>query len=99
MMLWIGGRSYAIYLIHIPAFFLTREIWFRISPQESYDTSSFIPYILTSTALIITLSEANFRLVESPLRKKGAEIALRFKNSSNLTAEKAELNSAAGKDI
>ena len=29
IMLWVGSRSYALYLVHIPAYFLTREIWFR----------------------------------------------------------------------
>jgi len=27
--LWIGSRSYALYLTHIPAYLLTREAWWR----------------------------------------------------------------------
>jgi peptidoglycan/LPS O-acetylase OafA/YrhL len=30
--MWIGSRSYALYLTHLPSYFLTREIWFRIEP-------------------------------------------------------------------
>src|SRR5690606_13405932 len=37
LMVWIGARSYAIYLIHIPAFFLTREIWIRVNPGQVTD--------------------------------------------------------------
>ena len=30
LMTWVGSRSYAIYLIHIPAFYLSRELCFRL---------------------------------------------------------------------
>lgn len=77
ILLWIGSRSYGIYLIHIPAFFLTREIWFRITQEQNQDSSFFWIYVITAGSLIIILSELNYRLVETPLRKKGAELANR----------------------
>jgi peptidoglycan/LPS O-acetylase OafA/YrhL len=32
VLVWVGSRSYAIYLWHVPVFFATREIWTRLSP-------------------------------------------------------------------
>jgi peptidoglycan/LPS O-acetylase OafA/YrhL len=79
VMMWIGARSYAIYLIHIPAFFATREIWWRIEPAGTvFDGRFTLRYLATAALLIIALSEANYRLVEMPLREHGARIAKRL---------------------
>jgi peptidoglycan/LPS O-acetylase OafA/YrhL len=71
---WVGMRSYAIYLVHIPAFFLTREIWFRLAEHAS-------DAVIATTGLGLTLifAEANWRLVENPIRAWGARIATSFR--------------------
>ncbi|MDU4250143.1 acyltransferase [Pseudomonas sp.] len=74
-MLWVGARSYAIYLIHVPAFMATREIWTRANPGAVFDTQYFYPFLLTAGALIVVLCELNFRFIETPLRLRGAAIA------------------------
>lgn len=78
LMLWVGSRSYAIYLIHIPAFYLSREIWFRLQPGVAPGDELFFPLLLTTCALLVPLSELNYRLIETPLRSRGARIATRF---------------------
>lgn len=79
LMIWVGARSYAIYLIHVPAFFLTREIWYRLYPdQPGFGDTFFYPFVLTALFLIVGLSELNYRFVEIPLRNKGAHIAKRM---------------------
>ena len=78
LLLWIGTRSYAIYLIHIPAFYLTREIWFRLRPGVAPGEELFFPFVLTTAALLILLSELNYRLIETPFRQRGSRIARRF---------------------
>ena len=79
LMIWVGSRSYAIYLIHIPAFFFTREIWYRLSPdQQEFGDAFFYPFVLTAIFLIVGLSELNYRFVEMPLRNRGAQIAKRI---------------------
>jgi peptidoglycan/LPS O-acetylase OafA/YrhL len=70
---WLGGRSYALYLVHVPAFFAAREIWFRIGRPASE-----IPVILTGVALLFTCAELNWRLVEQPLHRYGHRVAERF---------------------
>jgi peptidoglycan/LPS O-acetylase OafA/YrhL len=79
VMLWVGSRSYALYLIHIPAFFLAREIWFRIEPPGTvFDQHFALRLLLTGFGLLLVLTELNYRLVEVPLRRHGARIAQRM---------------------
>ena len=80
LFVWLGARSYAIYLIHIPAFFLTREIWTRMNPETVAGPEAFVPYLLSAGVLILVCSELNYRWVEQPLRRKGAAIADRMNN-------------------
>ncbi len=79
LMLWLGSRSYGIYLIHIPAFAASREIWFRLSPPGTvFDGSFWRCFGATALVLVLSLSELNHRLVEQPLRRHGAAIAGRM---------------------
>lgn len=82
LLLWVGSRSYAIYLIHVPAFMATREIWWRLNPGVVFDTQYFYPFVLTAAVLIVALAELNFRLIETPLRLRGAAIARTFAGGS-----------------
>lgn len=75
-MIWTGQRSYAIYLIHVPAFFFVRECWFRLIgtiPQGGLIPTSV--FCMTAAALIGLLAEFNFRMVERPLRRLGKRLA------------------------
>jgi peptidoglycan/LPS O-acetylase OafA/YrhL len=75
-MLWLGSRSYALYLIHIPAFFATREIWYRIAPPGTiFEGNYTLRFALTGFGLLLLLAEINYRFVETPLRRKGIRIA------------------------
>ncbi|HDR9004186.1 acyltransferase family protein [Burkholderia vietnamiensis] len=73
--MWVGSRSYAIYVVHGVAYFLVREIWFRIGP---YAFDAGITYrnvcFWMAAVLIIVFAEFNYRFIESPLRKKGKEL-------------------------
>ena len=78
-MLWLGSRSCTIYLIHIPAFFATREIWYRISTAGTkFDAAYNLPFSLTAATIILVCCEINFRFVEAPFRRRGAEISKRL---------------------
>lgn len=73
VMLWLGSRSYAIYLSHDPSFFATREIWFRwgggLPPRPDK------LFLATALLLIFAGAELTYRLVERPCRRHGARIA------------------------
>ena len=82
VLIWVGARSYGIYLIHIPAFFFTRELWYRLHGGADFGPDFFYPFLLTATALIVMLCELNYRLVETPFRRKGKLIAERMQNTT-----------------
>lgn len=80
---WIGARSYAIYLIHIPIFFATRELWHRFSPSSSgFGDEYFWQFVITSSIFILFFSELNYRFIESPLRKKGKDFSRKIEASN-----------------
>ncbi|WP_445180736.1 acyltransferase family protein [Pseudomonas sp. McL0111] len=76
---WLGSRSYALYVVHIFAYHLSTEIWTRIAANsgETLGAGYTIQLLLTSLVIMLVCSELNYRFVESPLRRRGAEIARR----------------------
>jgi|HubBroStandDraft_1064217.scaffolds.fasta_scaffold00021_57 peptidoglycan/LPS O-acetylase OafA/YrhL len=79
VLMWIGSRSYGLYLIHVPVYFLTREIWYRLLPEGgALGPADTLRVTLTALPLLLALGEANYRLVEAPMRRRGAAIAARF---------------------
>lgn len=77
-LLWIGRRSYAIYLIHIPAFFMLREAYYRLGlTLDNTGLSAFAPAVL-AVAVIAALAELNYRYIEQPLRHYGRKVADRM---------------------
>ena len=83
VLVWIGLRSYAIYLIHIPAFYFTQAIWARLSPgADLADGGHLWRLLVTAAVLIAVLSDLNYRLVETPLRRRGAAIAKRVREGA-----------------
>jgi peptidoglycan/LPS O-acetylase OafA/YrhL len=81
LLVWIGLRSYAIYIIHIPAFYFTHSLWAHLSPANTDlgDGRHFWQLLLTGLAMTAILSDLNYRLIEVPLRNKGAAIARRLR--------------------
>ncbi len=66
LLVWIGARSYAIYLIHIPAFYIMRETLYRLDLPRDGDQYWLFPVAL---ALVLVLAELNFRCLEKPAMK------------------------------
>jgi peptidoglycan/LPS O-acetylase OafA/YrhL len=77
LLLWVGSRSFAIYLVHNPCFRATREIFYRLDLLAPANTFSWL-MLLTAVALIVLCAEATFRLVETPLRLYGRDLARRW---------------------
>ncbi|SAL37347.1 acyltransferase family protein [Caballeronia humi] len=67
-MIWIGERSYSIYLCHLPMLLVTREIMVR-----TVGLAVDIPHVLVAVAvggtLIATCGELSFRFIEVPFQK------------------------------
>jgi peptidoglycan/LPS O-acetylase OafA/YrhL len=72
--LWIGSRSFSIYLIHLPTYYIVNELAYRLSGFDNkyktpltYDSFNLTIALSTFAALIV-LAEANYRLIETPMR-------------------------------
>ena len=64
-----------MYLIHIPVMFFIRESAYRLG----VDIAEFkLVSILLALALIAGLAAANYRWIETPMRRKGKELADRL---------------------
>jgi peptidoglycan/LPS O-acetylase OafA/YrhL len=79
VMLWCGTRSYALYLCHLSVFFGAREFWLRVAPAGTKFGPGWEPtFIATAVVVLVVVAELNFRIVERPLRRRGARIARRI---------------------
>jgi peptidoglycan/LPS O-acetylase OafA/YrhL len=80
-MCWVGARSYALYLIHLPVYHAAVELWSRLNPAVLKSGGGHT-LILLATALppIFLLADLNYRFVEVPLRRRGARLAERIRN-------------------
>lgn len=66
-LVYIGSRSYGLYLVHIPIFLFVQEIFFRVG-------GGWLPLqVGLAAALVMVAGELNFRCVEAPLRAYGAK--------------------------
>lgn len=74
MLLWCGTRSYAMYVIHLFAYRMSYEIWYRVSEQRGVplDQQFTLELLVTAMLLLAVLSALNYRYVEDPARLYGA---------------------------
>lgn len=76
---WLGSRSYALYVIHVCAYHFSQELWHRYADAHGVvlDRSFTLELLLTALLFMLIACEFNYRFIEEPLRRKGAEIARR----------------------
>jgi peptidoglycan/LPS O-acetylase OafA/YrhL len=72
-LLWVGSRSYALYLLHVPVMFGVRELRLRLDVHPAHGHGWGL--VLLALGLMGVLAELNFLLIEAPLRARGARIA------------------------
>lgn len=75
LLLWMGSRSYAMYLIHIPAFYFTGELMYRLMPDTTFGAENFWVFTVVAFSIIVVCSELNYRILEEPIRRRGARVA------------------------
>ena len=79
LMTWVGSRSYGIYLIHIPAYLLVREVIFRLQEANLPSPAGHpVLTLLIAFGLIALVSELNYRFIEMPMRNRGASLVQRL---------------------
>jgi peptidoglycan/LPS O-acetylase OafA/YrhL len=79
-LLWVGSRSYAIYLVHYPCMWAAREILHRLNLAATMNEHSEPLLLLLALLLIAVTSEATYRLVETPLRRIGRNLASGYRH-------------------
>lgn len=72
-LVWVGKRSYCIYLAHMVVFFLTIEGWFRAGGVHT--TWQWIAFFATPVVVLPIVAELTARWVETPLRRHGHQRA------------------------
>lgn len=71
--LWISERSYSIYLTHIPVYFFTQELIFKINKYGSLNLSNNYIYIAIAALLVPLAAHCSYQYIENPLRTYGRE--------------------------
>lgn len=81
-LVWIGGRSFALYLIHNPVAWFVHELFDRIFPDQVPTDTVKVAIILLQLTLMLSISDLSFRYFETPLRRRGSRIAKAWMNRS-----------------
>ena len=80
VLVYLGARSYALYLVHLPAYLFAQDLWLRLSPPGAAIGGRFaLRLILTAAVLALGFAEFNYRLIEQPLRRRGARLAGQYR--------------------
>ena len=90
---WGGDRSYAFYLIHVPAFGAANELYYR-THHASWDAHAkyYVPVI--AFVLLLGLTELCTRYFENPIREYGRRVA---KTVKPIYGKKPRVKSGAAK--
>ena len=75
---YLGSRSYAIYLCHEVVFRLINEVYNRLNAQKYFGFENVLAFSLIGLFLTLMFSELNFRYVEIPLRNYGRDLANKY---------------------
>lgn len=87
---WVGSRSFSIYLTHLFSYWLTREMFYRMLPHQTFDARFTMPFALVAALMIVSFSEATYRWIERPFRDRGRELAARYRAGPALPAAPVE---------
>lgn len=78
-LLWMGSRSYALYLVHYPLYVLAQLLLF---PAAGSSGSELALYAFCALGMIGLAAEATYRLVEMPLRNYGRGLSMQVSRRS-----------------
>ena len=76
-LVWVGSRSYAIYLIHMTAYAFTRELYSRFAaPVWVASNWLAFQYLAITAVLIVVAAELTHRYIEVPARRYGRSVRI-----------------------
>lgn len=72
VLLWLGSRSYSLYLTHIIIFRMSHEILYQISPSGyRVGPADWFNLLAICLPILILISEFSYRFIECPTKKLG----------------------------
>jgi peptidoglycan/LPS O-acetylase OafA/YrhL len=77
-LMWMGSRSYSLYLVHMLVFLTTREIWMNLGLTGTGGEANF-RYWALAALLLWLFAEGSYRLIEQPMRRRGVIFAGRMR--------------------
>lgn len=91
MLVFLGARSYALYIIHVPA------IWFVSAALESIlgTPPSAMTLAIAIPSAMFAAVELNYRLIEMPFRRYGVKVAAGFRAGRKTGNSSSAVNAAA----
>lgn len=95
-LIYLGTRSYAIYLCHEAVFFAVREGYFRINGWQLPGAEQTAAFSAAAAVLILLTADLNFRFVERPLREHGARLAAAYRTRPSATNDQPVPTAPAG---
>ncbi|MEM7004938.1 MAG: acyltransferase [Pseudomonadota bacterium] len=76
--LWLGSRSYALYLCHLPSMIFSVELVELSGFYTNHATLGRILSAVLATIFMLCASDLSFRFLEMPLRQYGKNVTRRF---------------------
>jgi peptidoglycan/LPS O-acetylase OafA/YrhL len=88
MLVWLGQRSYSVYVAHMLIFKVVREICQAIG---FYDSRSFgrFAYLVLAYGLTLIFAAASYKWIETPLRRRGRAYAADYLIRTRVTPDEA----------
>ncbi|QIZ46011.1 acyltransferase family protein [Dickeya zeae] len=80
VMLWIGSRSYSIYLTHSLAYSIIYHV--LVTVNGSVDAKDTFRILCIGTVLTIVFSEFSYKVIEKPIRDRGRAISKEISSRS-----------------
>jgi peptidoglycan/LPS O-acetylase OafA/YrhL len=77
-LMWIGTRSYSIYLWHIPVVRILLEIRYRFVGNAPMQVNHYAPFTLLAFLTVCMAADVTYRFVETPMRRVGRRVADRI---------------------
>jgi len=72
---WFAARAYSLYLCHVAILLANRIVWQAMLPGGfDHRPAAKLAFLLTDWLLVFAAAELTLRLVETPLRRRGAVI-------------------------
>jgi peptidoglycan/LPS O-acetylase OafA/YrhL len=79
--LWIGSRSYVLYLAHVPVFILACQLSRLAGAGALFGANTDLRSAAIGIPMLVAATEFTHRLVETPLREFGARLAERTRGT------------------